>query len=200
MPFAERVREFNPASPAEKLREARRILVIGAGGSGKSTLASRLGETLGVEVIHLDQHYWKSGWIETPREEWESLVRKLTTGDSWIMDGNYSGTLGLRLAAADAVIFLDLPRRLYLRRVLARRLRHRGFSRPDMTPGCPERVTWEFLKYLWKYPAERRPGILAKLGEVSQEKAVFVLRSPEEVRRLVSGLILEPTATQTARI
>ena len=64
MPFAERVREFNPASPAEKLREARRILVIGAGGSGKSTLASRLGETLGVEVIHLDQHYWKSGWIE----------------------------------------------------------------------------------------------------------------------------------------
>ena len=115
-------------------------------------------------------------------------MRRLVARESWILDGNYGNTLDARLEAADAAVFLDLPRRLYLRRVLYRRLRYAGRSRPDMASGCPERVNLQFLKYLWRYPAGRRPGILEKLGRASSEKAVFVLRSAEEVRRLVADL------------
>ena len=179
-----------------RLRKARRILIIGAGGSGKSTLAARLGALLDLEVVHLDRHYWNAGWNETPREEWEDVVERLTGRESWVMDGNYSGTLDARLAAADAVIFLDLPRNLYIRRVLARRLRYAGRSRPDIPAGCPERVTFEFLKYLWRYPTKRRPGILRKLGALSPDKAVFVLRSPAEIDQLVSGLEEKSKAAQ----
>jgi adenylate kinase family enzyme len=40
----------------------RRILVVGCPGAGKSMFARRLAERLLLPVIHLDFHYWHSGW------------------------------------------------------------------------------------------------------------------------------------------
>ncbi|MES2626184.1 MAG: AAA family ATPase, partial [Pseudomonadota bacterium] len=88
-----------------------RIAIIGCGGSGKSTLANTLGQKLGLPVHHLDQLYWRPTWIETPKAEWESLQQQLCNQPAWIIDGNYGGTMDLRLAAADTVIFLDMPTR-----------------------------------------------------------------------------------------
>ncbi len=170
------------------LLPARKILVISSGGAGKSTLSSQLGKILGIEVVYLDRLYWRPGWREGPRSEWEQTVRSLAGRGAWVMDGNYGSTLDLRLAAADAVIFLDLPRSLCIRRVLSRRLRYARRSRPDMAPGCPERLDLKFLRYLWKYPTERHPGILQKLEQASIEKTVIVLRSPDEVDRFVTEL------------
>lgn len=170
------------------LRRARKILVIGCGGSGKSTLARRLGDILGIEVVHLDRLYWKPGWVEPRPREWEQTVRRLVEKRAWILDGNYGGTLDLRLAAAAAVIFLDLPRSHCLRRVISRRLKYSGRTRPDMTPGCPERVTLQFLRYIWRYPTERRPAILRRLEERSPGMHTLVLRSPGEIRRFLAAL------------
>ena len=80
------MRSKSKNASVSKLREARRIIMIGAGGSGKSTLASHLGKLLNLEVIHLDQHYWSVGWKETPREEWEKIVWRLTERESWVME------------------------------------------------------------------------------------------------------------------
>src|SRR6201995_1710403 len=114
----------------------RRVLVIGSGGAGKSTFARRLGARLGLPGKHLDASYWKPGWVETPKEEWRRSVERLVEGDSWVIDGNYSGTLEVRLAACDTVVFLDLPRRVCIWRVLKRVLTYRDGSRPDMAEGC----------------------------------------------------------------
>src|SRR5215218_8542893 len=113
----------------------RRVLVLGSGGAGKSTFAARLAERTGLPLIHLDAEYWRPGWTGSPKREWLEKVERLTGGDEWIMDGNYGGTLQKRLAAADTVIFLDLPRIVCLARVVRRRLRFHGRTRPDMTPG-----------------------------------------------------------------
>jgi adenylate kinase family enzyme len=86
------------------------VLVIGPGGAGKSTVAKRLGRILSLEVIHLDKFYWKPGWIEAPKEEWDVPIERLLAGESWIMDGNYSRTLERRLKSADTVVFLDFAR------------------------------------------------------------------------------------------
>lgn len=118
----------------------KKILIIGSGGVGKSTLARELGTILGLEVIHLDTWYWNPGWVETPKAEWQSIVQDLTLPESWIMDGNYSGTLDLRLSVADTVIFLDFTRILCLARVIKRRFMYAGQSRPDMASDCPERL------------------------------------------------------------
>ena len=166
-----------------------RVLVIGSGGAGKSTVAARLGALTGLPVHHLDTLYWQPGWVLTPAPEWARRVAELTAGPAWIMDGNYGGTLEQRLAACDTVLFLDLPRLVCVARVLRRWLRYRGRSRPDMTAGCPERITGEFLRWVWRYPVERRPGVLRRLA-AAQAGGVRVvhLRSTREVERFLSGL------------
>lgn len=166
----------------------RRVLLIGCGGAGKSTAATRIGERLGLRVVHLDALYWKPGWVEPAKGEWEQQVRRIVGGEAWVMDGNYGGTLDLRLTAADTVIFLDLPRRVCLWRVLKRRARYHGQSRPNMAAGCPERLDVAFLRWIWSYPETRRPGVLAKLQAVEHEKRVVVLRSRGEVRRFLMSL------------
>ncbi|MHC4225272.1 MAG: P-loop NTPase family protein, partial [Planctomycetota bacterium] len=125
----------------------RRIAILGCAGAGKSTLALQIGESLGIEVIHLDRHFWKPGWVETPREEWAELQTELLAGESWVADGNYGATLEIRLARADTILFMDMPRRLCLWRILKRRIRYRGRARPDVAPGCPENVDWEFFRW-----------------------------------------------------
>jgi adenylate kinase family enzyme len=165
----------------------RRVLVIGSGGSGKTTLARRLAHRTGIPVIHLDSHYWRPGWESTPPDQWKAKVQELLARDAWIMDGNYGGTLESRLLACDTVVFLDLPRLLCLWRVLGRRLRALGGIRPELPAGCPERLSWEFLAWIWTYPARRRGAILRRLAELGREKRVIILRSRAEVEAFLAG-------------
>jgi adenylate kinase family enzyme len=165
-----------------------RVLVIGSGGAGKSTFATQLGERTRLPVIHLDSLYWRAGWREPAREEWAARVDELVAGDSWIMDGNYGRTLERRLAACDTVIFLDLPRAVCLWRVVKRRAMFHGRSRPDMAEGCHEQLTWEFVRWIWTYPRERRPGVLKRLSELREGQRVHVLRSTREARRFLEAL------------
>lgn len=166
----------------------RRILVIGSAGAGKSTLALRLGARLGLEVIHLDAEHWRSGWVEPPREEWAARVEELLRRDAWVMDGNYSGTLARRLEACDAVVFLDLPRTLCVWRVLKRVVTYRAQTRPDMAPGCDERLDLKFLAWIWNYPTRSRPKVLALLAEHRHDKQIFHLRTRAEVEKFLAGL------------
>jgi len=105
--------------------------------------------------------------------------------DAWIIDGNYGGTLDLRLAASDTVVFLDIPRLVCLWRVLRRQLRHAGQPRSELPAGCPEGLSWEFLKWIWTYPARRRGAILRRLDELKAHKRVYVLRSSREIERFL---------------
>ena len=164
----------------------KRVLVIGSGGAGKSTFARRLGERLGLPVIHLDKVFWRAGWVETPKDEWQRKVEELCAGDSWVMDGNYSGTLDVRLGACDTVVFLDLPRVLCTWRVLKRAVMYRDTPRPDMAPGCRENLQPKFLHWVWTYRKRRRPKILATLGRVAGEKRVIRLSSSAEVERFLA--------------
>lgn len=162
-----------------------RVLVIGSGGAGKSTFATRLGERTGLPVIHLDALYWRAGWCETPPDEWAKVVRRVLERDAWVMDGNYGGTVDARLATCDTVVFLDLPRIVCLWRVVRRWLRYRGRARPDMAEGCNERLTLEFVRWIWQYPGTRRPGILAKLAALRHGQRAIVLRSAAEVEQFL---------------
>lgn len=169
----------------------RRVLVIGPGGAGKSTLAHELGRRLKIEVLHLDRFYWRAGWIEQPKDEWRSTVEEMLRRDSWIMDGNYSGTLEVRLKACDTVIFMDLPRHLCVWRVLKRALRYRNRSRPDMAEGCNERLSLEFLLWIWNYGRRTRPKVLKLLESNQKEKEIIRLRSQSDVERFLSNATVD---------
>jgi adenylate kinase family enzyme len=166
----------------------KRILVIGSGGAGKSTLAKRLDRVLNVGVVHLDSLYWKPGWIETPKQDWQKTIESIISRDSWIIDGNYSGTLDSRLAACDTVIFLDSGRMICLWRVIKRAMRYRKKSRPDMAPGCPEKLNFEFFRWIWNYQKRTRPKIVRMLKEKAENKTVIWLRTGKEAETFLSEL------------
>lgn len=166
----------------------KKVLVIGSGGAGKSTFARRLGATLGVAVIHLDSHYWKPGWVESQKAEWQETLEGLLAGDSWVMDGNYSDTLERRLDVCDTVIFLDLPRTVCLWRVLKRTFRHWHTSRPDGAEGCPEQFSPAFLLWVWNYPKRSRPKVIRRLEDNAGGKKIIRLRSRAEVEKFFAGV------------
>lgn len=167
----------------------RKVLLIGSGGAGKSTLARNISARTGLPLVHLDALYWRAGWVEPPKDEWRRTVEALLREDAWVMDGNYGGTLDLRLAACDTVVYLNLPTWLCLWRVLKRRIAHRGTHRPEMAPGCNERLNAEFLWWILTYRMKNHRAMLRRLAAAEgRGKRVVVLDSP----RAVAEFLISP--------
>jgi adenylate kinase family enzyme len=156
-----------------------RVLIIGSPGSGKSTLARTLARKTSLPLIHLDQEYWSPGWVEPDFADWSRKLTHLLNRPQWIIDGNYGRTLTQRAAAADAIVFLDMPRTLCLWRCLNRILRGYGKTRDDMPAGCPERFDIDFLQYVWTFNKRNRAEILTLLDTFAGD--VFALHNSDEV-------------------
>lgn len=170
----------------------KRILVLGNAGSGKSTLARELAQSLGLPVIHLDALFWQPGWRETPRDEWKERVASVVSAEAWVMDGNYLGTLAERLAAADAVVLLDISRVRCVYRVVRRGFRDRGTQRADMAAGCTEQVPdVSFLRWIWRFPRDDLRPMRDQLQRVAASKRIHVLRSAAEVRMFLDEVARE---------
>ena len=180
----------------------KRIAILGCCGAGKSTLASKLGHRLNIPVIHLDAHYWLPGWVESDETEWRIKQKSLLESDRWITDGNYSRTLDLRIQAADTIIYLDFPRYLCLWRIFKRYFgarslasyadagshqQYRGTTRPDMAQGCPERLNWDFLVYVWQFRVKQRKTIFSKLELLKDEKTIMVLQ-PSQLNSFLANI------------
>ena len=180
-----------PARPAERINHMKRVLVIGSSGSGKSTLARQLGATLELPVIHLDRHYWHAGWVGTPKNEWQDTVQKLVQRDSWIMDGNYRGTLDIRLQAADSVVFLDLPPWMCALRAIKRRIQYRNRPRPDIAAGCKEPLfdpqLFNFVRHVLNYPDRAKPYVMRQLSSIASGKRIVMLKSTKDVNNFMKA-------------
>ena len=101
----------------------RRVHVIGGSCTGKTTTARNLAELLGVPHIELDALHHDPNWTEVSAEVMQARVQAALAAapDGWVVDGNYFGKLGDRvLEQADTVVWLDLPFRTALRRVVWR--------------------------------------------------------------------------------
>lgn len=164
-----------------------RVLVIGCSGSGKSTLSQKLGEKTGLPVVHLDKLFWHSGWVESGREEIDGKIRQEIEKDRWIIDGNYTRTLPMRLKRCDTVIYLDFSRMACILGVLKRVISTYGKVRPDMGEGCPERFDWEFLKWVWNFNRTKREKLYARLSSLPEEN-VIILKNRREVNRFLNSI------------
>ena len=167
----------------------RRIVILGNAGSGKSTLARRLGERLGLPVVHLDALFWQPGWVEPDNEGFRDRVCAALAGGAWVSDGNYvRRTFDLRLPSADLVIWLDTPRPLCLWRVIARTVQ--GGRRRDLAEGCEERIDaqyLEFLRYTWDYDRKYRPRIEAARAAMAPGAPVVHLRNRREIEAFLAS-------------
>jgi len=170
------------------LHGRRRILVVGCSGAGKSTLSRRLGEATGLPVIHLDEHFWQPGWVQSEEGPWRERLEELLARPEWIMDGAYTTSLPRRLLVADAVVRLDVGRARCLAQIFRRVVTGYGRTRPDLAEGCPEQFDTEFVKWVWRWHRDEEPALLRALAGAPAHVRVWTLRSRREIARFLDGL------------
>ena len=175
-----------------------RIAIIGCGGSGKSHLARELGASLGITPVHLDTVYYDKDWNPLPKDQFAALQRDLVSEPRWVIDGNYASSLPIRLAAADTVIFLDLPARTCLWGIAQRRLRHGGGQHQAI--GVSDRITLGFVRYIVGYRRSMAPRVRALITGYAAKAEVIVLRSRRAARRYLAGVpVTQPAGALSGR-
>jgi adenylate kinase family enzyme len=184
----------------------RRIAVIAsASGNGKTTLGRELARQLDVQFVELDSLVHGPNWAETPDDVLRARVEPIVASDGWVIDGTYQRKLGdLVLAAADLVVWLDLPARIWLSR-LARRTWRRLRGREGLWNENRESVAsailgWNSLfGYALRTHFTRRRTWPRELATYPVRR----LRTPDEVRRFVGEIggsdFAQSSGTRSAR-
>jgi adenylate kinase family enzyme len=165
-----------------------RVLVLGPGGAGKSVLAREIAGITGLQLVHLDREFWEPGWVKPERDEWLAKIDDLLGGDAWIADGTHVDTLDYRLAKADGVIVLEYSRWIALRGVLTRLLHRQGRHRPDLAPGCNNRLDRGYTSWVWKYDRETKPAVAELLDKHADHISLVTLRSRRHAARWLDAL------------
>lgn len=164
-------------------------MVSGCSGSGKSTLTRFLAQKRDLSAIHMDVHYWKPNWVETPEAEWRKTLTQLAGREHWVLDGSFPATMDISLPRAQVLIILDLPRWLCLFRAIKRIFIYsKSRRRPDMAEGCDEKVDFSFYRYIWTYRRTHLPMIELKIETHGQHLSVIRLHSRKEIGNFLEYL------------
>ena len=169
----------------------RRVAIIAsASGNGKTTLGRDLATRLGVRFVELDALVHGPDWTETPDDELKETLTPILNEDGWVIDGNYTSKIGtLVIDAADTVVWLDLPTRVWLPR-LARRTWRRVKDHETLWNGNTESwrdAIWgreSLFGYALTQHFRKRRDYPAELARYP----VVRLRSPREVDRWLADV------------
>lgn len=171
------------------LASARRILVIGVSGGGKSTLSQKIAERLSLTYISFDRDiFWMPGWKERPRTEQREIIVEMVAKERWIMDGSNPSSFDLRLPRADLIIWMRISRLVCIWSVLKRWIKFFGRTRPEMAPGCMEKIDWEFVRFIWTYDQKFAPRFMAGIATHGPEVPILQLKSRRQARELLDLL------------
>lgn len=166
-----------------------KVIVIGCSGTGKSTLALQLEQILKIPVFHLDQLFWSKNWQSISQAEFIKKQEDVLKNEpQWIIDGNYADSLELRLAYADTIIFLDLPRFVYFPRIFKRYLQNYGKVRVDMADGCQEQLDFEFIQFVWTFKRQHYDKLVKKIAKRTPQQQFVHLTTRKSVTDYLAAL------------
>jgi len=121
------------AKAVSALRTSRRINVIGTSGTGKTTYSRALASVLGLPCHEMDRMFWQAGWTASEEDQFLARVKETTSGDCWILDGNYDRTVPIKWATVECVVWLDYPCHRTLRHAVLRAFR-RSVTQEEIWP------------------------------------------------------------------
>ncbi len=154
--------------------DMKKVIIIGCPGSGKSTFARSLQEKTGLPLYYLDMLKWNSDKTTVSREVFLERLNNVLSKNEWIIDGNYSGSMDLRMSECDTVFFLDYDLDTCLSGIKERMGKHR----PDM-PWIETEEDSEFMEFIRNYNNENRPKVIELLKKYSN-KNILVFKNRDE--------------------
>jgi adenylate kinase family enzyme len=172
---------------------SQRISIVGTSGSGKTTLARQISQRLAISHVELDALHHEPNWAEPPINVFRRRVEQALSGDSWVVDGNYSKVRDIVWSRVDTVVWLDYPLPVIMER-LVRRTFQRVVTQEELWNG--NRETWQttfsrdsiILWVLQTYRKSRKEyPILFNQPEYAHLKVVQ-MRSPKTTQTWLSSL------------
>ena len=153
----------------------KRVIIIGCPGSGKTTFAEKLHKKTGLPLYYLDAIWHKPDRTHITREAFDQRIREIFATDAWIIDGNYSRTVELRLKHCDTVFLFDLPTEVCLQGATARL----GKGRYDL-PWTEDALDPEFEGYIKAFADHSLPKLYALIEKYKEEKQVIIFKSRKQ--------------------
>lgn len=147
-----------------------KIRIIGGSGTGKTYLAGKLSEKYGIERYDLDDVFWDNSGtygIKRPEQKRTEMLDGILEKENWIIEGVYYAWCGRCFEEADRIYLLNVPRRVYRRRIILRFIKRKL----GMEKGKKETLKSlkDLLKWADKYQREDMPQIEAMLEQYSEK-------------------------------
>ena len=106
-----------------------KIHIIGGSGSGKTYLADKLSKEYGITHYDLDELQWDnkadSYGVKRNAEERQEILEDILENQQWIIEGVYYKWCKQCFADADKIYLLQVPRRVYIYRIVKRFLKRK---------------------------------------------------------------------------
>jgi adenylate kinase family enzyme len=159
-------------------------MIFGLPGAGKTTFALKLSHQLNLPIYHLDKYFFIENWVERGKIAFLNDQKEMVKQERWIIDGNALGSLEIRYARADLVLYFCPPRPLCLSRLIKRRF-FKDLSIQDRADGCAEQLKWPLVHYMWTFDHRVQP-LIHRLQHKYPKIPFYRIRSPNDLGRLES--------------
>lgn len=166
-----------------KVLTMNKVIVIGCPGSGKTTFAEKLHDKTGLPLYYLDAIWHKPDRTHISREDFDARLTEIFAEDKWIIDGNYSRTIEMRLEVCDTVFLFDLPTDICLQGAIDRL----GKERYDV-PWIDTEIDPIFKSQIEKFSVDVLPEIYNLLEKHGQNKHIVVFKTREEADKYIDAI------------
>lgn len=163
------------------IRKSNKIAIIGGSGTGKTTLANNLGKELNLPVYHIDGIHHLENWKIRDKKERDKIILEKVSQDKWIIDGTYHSTLKQRLENANCIIYLDYSSIAQVKGALGRYIKNHGKEKREI-PGCKERMSWEFLLWVWNWRKNKRDEVIKNVNQIESKK-VLIFKNRKQLNK-----------------
>lgn len=161
----------------------KKVIVIGCPGSGKTTFAEKLQKCTGLPLFYLDAIWHKPDKTHISRDEFDERIVEIFQKPQWIIDGNYSRTIEMRLKECDTVFLFDLPVGLCVQGATQRI----GKGRYDL-PWLETELDPEFENFIREFPETALPKIYNLIEKYRENKQVIIFKSREAADEYINKM------------
>ena len=171
----------------------KKVAIFGNAGGGKSALARKLAEVTRLPLHVVDMMQFRADGIAVPHEEYLKAHAKLLRSDAWIIDGFGGAKCAWeRFAAADTLVYIDLPLSTPFLWVTKRLIKGLFVTPPGWPDGSPVvRSSISSFRVLWPCHRHLTPKYRELVSAARQHKRVHHLKTAAEIDAFLNSVMLE---------